>query len=398
MASPYPARFKMPSMAFYDGSTDADEYLENYQAYMLIQNANEAALCKAFCLTLTGASQQWYRRLMPGSISSFKQLVDAFATAFLGSKTRKMETSYLFGIKQGESEPFKEYLDRFYKAVMQIKSCSDNTLIQAFREGVKDRWLVWTFAYDVPPTFAHLRGIAWKHAEADEYIKGRGLIAREQSRLPGKKSNKNVADQSRPEKGKGLSTNVRRVEAFPGPRTPAGRFRQYTPLVATVEHVLNQVSGRGLLRARRNQNKYCNFHKDVGHETKDCIQLRDQIELLVRDGHLRDFMERIITPADAANKTAPATSYPELGPSNRTTASELKHIVHTIFGGTATGDTVSSRISYVREARRFAGEKHINMAEHIVKICRQDSTPITFTDDEVDRLLHSHNDALIGEI
>ena len=38
------------------------------------------------------------------------------------------------------------------------------------------------------------------------------------------------------------------------------------------------------------------------------------------------------------------------------------------------------------------------MAEHISKICRQDSTPITFTDDEADRLLHPHNDALIGEI
>ncbi|GMN47962.1 hypothetical protein TIFTF001_017151 [Ficus carica] len=38
------------------------------------------------------------------------------------------------------------------------------------------------------------------------------------------------------------------------------------------------------------------------------------------------------------------------------------------------------------------------MAEHISKICRQDSASITFTDDEADRLLHPHNDALIGEI
>ncbi|GMN54091.1 hypothetical protein TIFTF001_023219 [Ficus carica] len=96
---------------------------------MLIQNANEAVLCKSFCLTLTGAAQQWYRRLMPGSINSFKQLTDAFATAFLGSKIRKMETSYLFGIKQGKSEPLKEFLNRFDKAVVQIKSCSDDTLI-----------------------------------------------------------------------------------------------------------------------------------------------------------------------------------------------------------------------------------------------------------------------------
>ncbi|GMN27168.1 hypothetical protein TIFTF001_040987 [Ficus carica] len=87
MVSPYPAKFKMPSVTSYDGSTDADEHLENYQAHMLIQNANEAALCKSFCLTLTGAARQWYRRLAPGSIGCFKQLADSFATAFLCSKT-----------------------------------------------------------------------------------------------------------------------------------------------------------------------------------------------------------------------------------------------------------------------------------------------------------------------
>lgn len=118
MATPYPTRFKMSSIAHYNGSTDADKHLENYQTHMLIQNANEATLCKALCLTLTGAARQWYRRLMPRSISSFKQLADAFTAAFLGAKTQKMKTSYQFRIKQGESEPLKEYLDRFDKAVM----------------------------------------------------------------------------------------------------------------------------------------------------------------------------------------------------------------------------------------------------------------------------------------
>ncbi|GMN48210.1 hypothetical protein TIFTF001_017399 [Ficus carica] len=150
-------------------------------------------------------------------------------------------------------------------------------------------------------------------------------------------------------------------------------------------------------RARRNQNKYCYFHKDVGHDTKDCIQLRDQIKLLVQDGHLLEFMERIITPVGTANRTAPAT-HPNPGPSNRSNDSELEHIVHTIFSGNATDDTASSRRSYVRDARRFARGEYINMEEHVAKICHQDSTPITFTDDEADRLLHSNNDALIGEI
>ena len=57
MALTYPARFKMPSVASYVGSMDADEHLKNYQMHMLIQNANETALCKSFCLTLTGAAR-----------------------------------------------------------------------------------------------------------------------------------------------------------------------------------------------------------------------------------------------------------------------------------------------------------------------------------------------------
>ncbi|GMN63872.1 hypothetical protein TIFTF001_032942 [Ficus carica] len=118
MASPYPARFKMPSVTSYDDSTDADEHLENYQAHMLIQNTNEAALCKSFCLTLTGVARQWYRRLVPGSIGYFKQLADSFAAAFLGSKIRKLRASYLFGIKQGEAEILKKCLKRFDKAVV----------------------------------------------------------------------------------------------------------------------------------------------------------------------------------------------------------------------------------------------------------------------------------------
>ncbi|GMN65311.1 hypothetical protein TIFTF001_034391 [Ficus carica] len=108
-------------------------------------------------------------------------------------------------------------------------------------------------------------------------------------------------------------------------------------------------------------------------------------------------MERIITPTGVANRIAP-TIHPNPGPSNRPNDSEPEHIVHTIFGGDATSATASSRRSYVCKARRFARGEYIIMTEHVSKICRQDSTPITFTNDEVDRLLYPHNDALIGEI
>ncbi|GMN74649.1 hypothetical protein TIFTF001_052422, partial [Ficus carica] len=383
MESPYPARFKMPTIPSYDGSTDADEHVENYQAHMLIQSANEAALCKSFCLTLTGAARQWYRRLPPGSIGSFQQL------ATLSSV----------------SETLKKYLERFDKAVVQVENCSDDTLAQAL---VKDPRLVWTLAYDRTTSFAHLRGIAWRHAEADEYVRARGLEIPDHDRPTNRKSERGQprsSDQNRGDRGKNPARGAQ-VETNRIPRAPENKFTQYTPLVTNIEHVLNQVSDRGLLRdpppirtnrSRRNPNKYCHFHKDIGHDTKNCIQLRDQIELLIREGHLREFVERIITPTGQSSRPAP-TARQNPVPVNRAEEPEPEHIVHTIFGGTATGDTASSRRSYAREARRVARGEHINMAEHISKICRQDSPAITFTDDEADRLLHPHNDALVGEI
>lgn len=48
--------------------------------------------------------------------------------------------------------------------------------------------------------------------------------------------------------------------------------------------------------------------------------------------------------------------------------------------------------------RQVAREEYINMAEHIAKVYCHDSTPINFIDDEADKLLHPHNDTLVGEI
>ena len=42
--------------------------------------------------------------------------------------------------------------------------------------------------------------------------------------------------------------------------------------------------------ARRDDTKYCEFHKDHGHRTDDCIQLKRAIEYLIRRGHLSRYV------------------------------------------------------------------------------------------------------------
>ena len=52
--------------------------------------------------------------------------------------------------------------------------------------------------------------------------------------------------------------------------------------------------------ATRDNTRYCNFHRDCRHYMDDCIQLKKEIEYLVRRGYLRRF---IVPEGQAQNQT-----------------------------------------------------------------------------------------------
>ncbi|GAV74320.1 hypothetical protein CFOL_v3_17800, partial [Cephalotus follicularis] len=47
---------------------------------------------------------------------------------------------------------------------------------------------------------------------------------------------------------------------------------------------------------KRDVEKYCRYHRDHGHDTEECSQLKNQIEDLIRRGHLRKYVDREATP------------------------------------------------------------------------------------------------------
>ena len=42
----------------------------------------------------------------------------------------------------------------------------------------------------------------------------------------------------------------------------------------------------------RDKNKYCGFHKDRGHYTEDCRDLKEQIEELIQKGKLQKYVKK----------------------------------------------------------------------------------------------------------
>ena len=108
--------------------------------------------------------------------------------------------------------------------------------------------------------------------------------------------------RNRENRGRSLKRrgNVRDRLGPPQPELqPWYPLQQFTPLTPSVSQVLYEVQHEKFLRwpsqmktdpTKRDMAKYYEFHIDHGHWTDDCIQLKKEIEFLIRRGHLHCYM------------------------------------------------------------------------------------------------------------
>ena len=133
---------------------------------------------------------------------------------------------------------------------------------------------------------------------------------------------------------------------------------------------------------RRARDKYYRFHKDHGHNTEDCYDLKRKIEELIKQGKLQRFVERDQRegcPPVARHQRPPAEARP------RPPVGEI----HMITGGMAAGGTSrSSRKAYARQI------PNVLVTQKTGKIPRLEDLPITFTKEDAHKVFHPHDDAL----
>ena len=127
---------------------------------------------------------------------------------------------------------------------------------------------------------------------------------------------------------------------------------------------------------KRNRNKYCCFHKDHGHDTNECFDLKQQIKNLIRQEKLRNFLGR-----DHKDEKLKAKVEESLRP--------LLGEIRVIIGGTSTGQSSKSRKTYLKMVQ------NVQLSGRSLRTRGTDDPAITITDEDTERIHHPHDDAII---
>ncbi|GJZ98150.1 hypothetical protein Tco_0670603 [Tanacetum coccineum] len=255
---------RMPNnVKTYDGTGDPEDHLKVFQAAAQVEHWAMPTWCHMFNSTLIGAARVWFDEL-----PTVKRLMDTSnSRAFLSTSWQQ-----------------KKYVtDR------RMKGAPECMRISGFMHGVNNPKLTKRLNERVPKTIEDMM------TTTAAFIQGETAAAsKKKVHAPWKsqdQSKRHASDRklefrkpdfrNQPREGRGSN------KFTPLTRTPkeifkaeAAKFKPPTPMVTPLEK-------------RSYSSKFCEFHNDKGHSTDECVQLKKQIEELVRAGKLSQFIKGI---------------------------------------------------------------------------------------------------------
>jgi len=161
-----------------------------------------------------------------------------------------------------------------------IDEADDKILMAAFTNGLQKGKFLFSLYKNDPKTMSDVLYRVTKYMNAEDT-----LLAREEN--PKKRERQEDVWQDR---GRKMARTKERQEDRRS-KPPTGRFVSFTQLTAPIDQVLMQIKDEGALifpgelkgdPNKRSRDRYCRFHRDHGHDTADCCNLKQQIEAFIK--------------------------------------------------------------------------------------------------------------------
>ena len=167
-----PAKFQMPQIEAFDGKKDPVDHLNTYKNQMELHGYQDPVWSRAFAITLKGSALAWFNRLLPSSVSSFRELSIAFVSFFIGARTYRKSSYHLLTIKQSPQESLRSYVQRFNAESFKVDVPDEKFAITAFIVGlgVQSKDLMFSISKHPQENMAEVLGKAEKYINGEEAL------------------------------------------------------------------------------------------------------------------------------------------------------------------------------------------------------------------------------------
>ncbi|XP_014519756.1 uncharacterized protein LOC106776801 [Vigna radiata var. radiata] len=296
-------QFIPPQFKMYDSTGDPKAHIKSFTNAMAFRTGSDAIWCRAFSLSLEGEALEWFNSLPNGSVENFKGLSGMFTEQFAACRPQDVTLVDLMNLKQGKEEPLRTFMDRFTKTVRRVRGLSVEMALQYVMPALRPGPFKESVYRTSPKTLEELRQRAADEARVEEMKQN---YRREMQDAKDKSEGKQQGQPQRPGGVKGRD----------GPRVP--RFPQYTPLNAPRARILQEALSTQVMRTPQKRptppgadsSKHCLYHQNMGHDTEDCMTLKDQIEELIQAGHLKQYVRGYQSEMAPAGRPAPRERSP----------------------------------------------------------------------------------------
>ncbi|XP_021727143.1 uncharacterized protein LOC110694271 [Chenopodium quinoa] len=282
-------KMKMPSCT-YDGKGDPKRYVAAFESHMLLYTDTDAVWCTVFPTTLTGAASDWFSNLEPGSIDCFETLVELFTGQYIINSARQRTSSELMAVQQRKEESLRDFIRCFNNEANTIPKLQQEIVVMALMNGLGGNDFK---KYMSRKSFPNL-GVAF--AKAHEYIKSEELL-KTSRQISSAESSRRQNDNSPSTQMGGVNRLQPQNQQRSGrPARGLGLYNSYTQLNTPRAAIYSVNQNKEdwsrpapMITNGRDVKKYCMFHRDVGHYTEECVQLKENIKDLIRKGRMSQY-------------------------------------------------------------------------------------------------------------
>ncbi|GJT48719.1 reverse transcriptase domain-containing protein [Tanacetum coccineum] len=269
----------------YDGSDDPDNHLKIFKASAKVERWAIPTWCHMFNSKLTVSARVWFDDLPSESVDIYDDLKKAFLANFLQQKKCIKDPVEIHHIKQREGESIKDFVQRFKAKSRHVKGTLECMRISGFMHGITNPELIKRLHNNIPKS-------------VDEMMKVTTAFLMGEVTVSNQVRKKTLPAYKQQEAGRKQFFD-KRVD-FRNQQRSEQRRDKFTLLTKSSKEIL--ALDKGKLKApppmttlveKRNNNKFCEFHGEVGHNTDECMHMRRQIEELIKSGKLSHVIKEL---------------------------------------------------------------------------------------------------------